>query len=274
MITELRRESGDIKKSTRATREGDGTTTLYNLGKNPIISASEVVTISGGATLSAGSYSLDHDSGDLDMTDNTPAAADELKVEFKYANWRDRNWVEAINQGISMLNAKGFFRQTVRQSFVLSAGTRVSSGPSACVDIYEFLRRPTSATYVNHNFNWSYQEDSNQIVLGSVINTATSAARSYLRELQTYASPSATIDLRNAWIEPVKKYALGQYYRYRAGVVAQEGNANVKDGHLLVNNLRAMYKDIDREFEKFIVRAKPTRPAKDMQFHIEGGGLA
>lgn len=280
MISETRREYGDVPKKTRVTRDGDGSTNSFNLGSFPVIEGSESVSISGGAVLAdtSAKYTLDDDSGDLTMV-TTPASGDELKVEHKYAHWRDKHWNEAVNQGISILNSRGFYKQVSRTSaaFGISAGVRVYGGPSACVDIYELLvatNSNLSASIKKPELNWSYQQGSNKLVLGLSPTKDNLAYISYLRKLQKYAATSATVDILDEWVEPVKKYAGAMFYRSLAGKIAKQGNASIDEGHFSFTNLRAMANDLISEFDNFATRSKPTRPAKDIQFHIPGGGTA
>lgn len=273
LIAQLRREYRDVPKSYRALKLGDGVSTLFNVGEFPVIENSYSVSLGTSARTEGSQFTLDLDNGDLQFL-TTPALNIEAKAEYKYAHWRDKNWVEAINQGIEELNGRGFFRQTVRQTFNISAGVRTVSGPSACIDIYELLYVPASGSVSQLPINWSYQQDANKIVLGSTFSTRTSAARSYLRNMQTYSATSATLDVLNDWLEAVKKYAGHRFYRSLAGKVATQGNASIDEGHFSFTNLRTMSNDLLSEFDMFAKRKKPTRPAKGMQYHIEGGGIA
>lgn len=278
MISQCRREYFDIAKKVRMARQGDGSTNLFNLVNVPVIENSESITISGGAAISSANYTLDNDSGDL-TTNTTPSAGHELVAEFKYAQWRDKNWVEAINQGIEQLNARGFFRQISRNTslFGISANVRVYSAPSACMDVYELLEssdRTISGSFQKLGTNWSYQQDSNKIIFGTKPSTANKAAISYLRKLQTYAATTATVDVKDEWIEPVKKYAGSLFYQHMAGKKSLQGAATIEEGHFSFTNLRTQARDLRDDFDRFALRAKPTRPAKDIQWKIDTGGVA
>lgn len=279
LIDQCRREFGDIKQSTRLTRNGDAAATLFNVGSRPIVESSYTVSLAGTAKTENTDYSLDLDSGDLTWLLVTPSSTQEVKFEGKFANWRDKNWVEAINNGVEELNARGFFRQIVRNTSVMaiSANVRTYGGPSACIDLYEallFSDRTISGSYTRIPGNWSYQQDANKFILGYKPSTAEKMAISYLRNLQTYSATSATLDVLNDWIVAVKKKAGANFYRHMAGKIAKQGNANVDEGHFSFTNLRTMAKDLDDEFDIFARRKKPTRPAKNMQYHLEGAGPA
>ena len=271
LITQCRQDFGDIPKSTQKKRTGDGSSTLYNVGDFPVVEGSYAHYVNNTLKAETTDYSFDLDSGDLQLMAATSA---EIRSEFKYAKWRDANWRLAINNAVEELNARGYFRQVVRDTSVmaLSANVRVYSGPTNAVDVYELLRfdnRTVSGNYQRLPGNWSYQQDANKVVLAWKPFNAEKLATSYLRNLQTYTATSATIDVINDWIVLLKKKAGAQFYRYMAGKVAKQGNANIDEGHYSFTALRTMAADLDNEFDLLARRKKPTRPAKGMQYHVD-----
>lgn len=271
LISQCRREYDDLPKSTRVAREGNGVINIFNVAKFPVIESSQSIYVANTLRAASG-YTSDLDNGDLTLV-TTPSNGQEVRSEHKYATWRDRHWVEALNQGIENLNARGFFRQVVRESRYLSAGVRSFSGPTNAVDVYELLYQtsPTSSP-VDVPFNWSYQQDANKIVVGNAPTTKLSGSVSYLRNLRTYSATSATVDVLDDWLEVIKKKAGAIFYRHLAGKIAKQGNATIDEGHFSFTNLRTMANDLDQEFERLALRKKPTRPAKDIQRHQELGG--
>jgi hypothetical protein len=278
LISQCRREFGDVGKTTQVSRAGDGVSTVFNVGKFPVIEGSYTIFRNTSALVENSGYTYDLDNGDLTML-FTPTTSHTIKSQHKYAHWRDKNWVEAINQGIEELNARGFFRQVARNTNImrLSANVRVYSGPSACIDLYEVLESDNftiSGNFVKLGTNWSYQQDANKLVLGLKPTQPNRLAISYLRNMRTYAATSATLDVANDWIEAIKKFAGAKFYRSLAGKIATQGAATVDEGHFSFTNLRTQANDLLAEFDLFAKRKKPTRPAKDMQYHIDGGGIA
>lgn len=276
LIAQCRREFMDQPKSVRVSKQGDGNINLFNVGRFPIVEGSYIIYQGTSAQTEgsgAGKYTLDLDNGDLRFG-TTPSNGIEIKSQHKYAHWRDKHWLEAINQAISDLNGRGFFRQTVRQTFIISAGIRSFSGPSACIDVYELLYGPSSGVASRLPCNWSYQQDANKIILGNVFSSKTSGFRSYLRNLQPCGSTTATVDSLDDWLEMIKKHAGANFYRSLAGKIAKEGNANIDEGHFSFTNLRAMANDLYTDFEKMAIRKKPTRPPKEIQNYNPNGGVA
>ncbi len=276
LISQCRREFGDIPKLTRMARLGDGSINMFNTSRFPIVEGSVSVLRGTSATTSGTSpsqYQLDLDSGDLQIN-TTPASGLQVTAQFKYANWRDKNWMEAIGDGIEALNARGYFKQVVRFPRTISAGVRTFSAPSACIDLYELLTIPSTNTYNQPNFNWSYQQDENKIVLGAAPSTRTSGAISYLRRMQSPSAVGMTLDVKDDWIPLIKKFAGQKYMAHMATKIATRGNATIEEGHFSFSNARTQANALRDEFNLEASRAKPTRPAKDISYNQEGGGLA
>lgn len=272
LITQLRREYNDLPKSVSVSRQGNGVANLFNVGKFPVLESSYSVYLSGVLKTDNTHYSYDLDNGDLSMV-ATPSNGVEVRSDHKYAEWRDRNWVEAINQGIEALNSKGFFRQVVREKNVvgISAGKTESPGPTGAVDVYEVLVSDdytTSGSFSKPRTNWTYQQDANKILWQNKPAVPNKTSVSYLRNLKTYSATSATVDCLDDWLELIKKKAGSIFYRSLAGKIAKQGNATIDEGHLSFTNLRVMSKDLDEDFERLSSRKKPTRPAKDLQYNI------
>lgn len=278
LIAQCRREFGDNPKTIQVKKDGDGSSTVFNLGFFPVVEGSYGVYVNNNLKTETTDYTLDKDNGDTRFI-VAPPSGQEVRVEYKYAHWRDKNWLEAINDTIDELNGRGFFRQIVRSSaaITLSASKQVYDGPSACVDIYEFLvsdNFTTSGNFKKPSTNWSYQQDGNKLVLGNKPTVKNYAKISYLRNMKTYAATSATLDILDDWKELVKKGAGEKFYRYMAGKIAKQGNATIDEGHFSFSNLRTMANDLSTDFNELALRKKPTRPAKDFQFLQSGGGVA
>lgn len=274
LISQLRRAYRDMPKATQSQKAGDGSSTLFNLGFFPVIESSYTIQVSGAVKTETTHYTLDKDNGDLNFL-SAPANGASVQGNYKYANFRDQHWVEAINHGIEVLNARGFFRQIVRNNAIMriSAGIRTYAGPSGCIDLYQVLESDNNNLSGNPTMlggNWSYQQDANKLILGYSPTTANRLWISYLRNLQQYQATSATLDLLTDWVELVKLKAGSFYFRSMAAKIAQEGNANIDEGHFSFTNMRTMANDLDTDFEKLVKAKKPTRPAKNVQWNIPG----
>src|SRR3990167_1716373 len=105
LISKLRRETGDVPKLTRMARQGDGTTNVFNTSRFPILENTYSIYKGTSAQTETSNYTLDLDSGDLQYV-TAPASTVQAIFKGKYANWRDKNWVDAINNGIDDLAAR------------------------------------------------------------------------------------------------------------------------------------------------------------------------
>ncbi len=274
MISQLRRKVGDIPQSSQSTKAADGSSTLFNLPRAPIVEGSYSIYFGTSAKTETLDYTLDKDSGDL-LTQAIVSNGVLVKGNYKFANFRDQNWVEAINYGVDYLNARGFFRQIVRSpsGLTLSAGIQTYAGPTRCIDLYEFLisdNQTTSGNFGDWAGNWTYQQDANKVVLGSKPVRTERTQVSYLRNLATYQATSATVDSLDDWIEIIKKKAEEYYWDRMAGKIATTGAATIDEGHFSFSNLRAMARDAERAANDLSIRKKPTRPAKEIGWNLPG----
>jgi hypothetical protein len=277
MISKLRRKVGDIPQSTQALRAGDGSSTLFSLPKRPIMEGSYSVYFGTSAKSETTHYALDKDTGDLEAV-TAPGNGINVKAVYKYANFRDTGWVEAINYGIDYLNARGFFRQVVRDtsSIRLSAGIQTYTGPATsggCVDLYQVLlsdNQTVSGNFVPLPSNWDYQQDANKLIIGYKPTTTERLAVSWLRKLRTYSATSATIDVPSNAEEVVALKAEEYYWDHMAGKIATEGSATIDEGHFSFSNLRTKARDAERSAEFLANKNKPTRPAKEVRWAIPG----
>lgn len=273
LISQCRREFGDIPKSTRMIRAGNGSINLFNVGRFPIVEGSYSIYKGTSGQTETSDFTLDKDNGDLQFV-SAPGNGVEARADYKYANWNDKMWLEAINAGIQDLNGRGFFRQVVRESMYFSANVRTFSGPTNAIDVYEALYKPTSGTVARLGWNWSYQQDANKLVFGAYPTVKLSGVVSYLRNMQTYQTTSATLDTKDDWLELVKKFAGSQYFTFMAGKIATRGNATIEEGHFSFTNARTQGRDLRDWYNEQALRKKPTRPAKDIQWVQDGGGVA
>ena len=277
LISQLRSKYDDVPRAAQVSKTGDGTATLFNVGRNrvPIMENSYSVYKGTSAQIETTNYTLDKDAGDIEFV-TAPTSAYAIKVNFKHANFRDKGWREAVNDGIDKLNARGYTRQIVRDtsSFIISAGQQSYNAPANAKDVYQILVNDGAGNYGNISANWTFQEDAGKIVLGWKPTVGASAAISYTRKLRKYTAVSATVDVKDEWLELLEKQAGSYYFRARASRIAQQGNATVQEGHFSFTSLRTQARDLEDEFNREAVRMKPTAAAKDIRYHIAGGGKA
>lgn len=277
LINQCRRLYNDIPISHQAQRNGDGQSTIFNVGRFPVIENSYSVYLNSVLQTENTHYTLNKDNGDLTMT-TAPNNGVPLKINYQYANFRDLHWIEAINHAIESLNSYGFFRQVSRDKTTmhLSANVSIYNGPSQCIDLYEVLysdNNTASGNFLKLPGNWRYDQDSNKLILGYKPSAAGVLAVSYLRKLKTYSTTSATLDVPDDWIELLKLKSGAYYYQHMASKIAAQGAATIDEGHFSFTNLRTLASDLDKKFQEMAIRKKPPRPYQDIQWHIGGGGV-
>lgn len=275
LIDEMRNAHNDVPESSQASRGGDGLTTLFALGKSrsPIVENSYSVYKNTSGLTETTDYTIDLDRGDIEFV-VAPTSAHTVKATFRHANFRNRQWIDAYNDAVDQLNARGFFREILHDtsSVVISANTQKSLMPTGTRDVHQLQIADINGNWCRVSANWSYHEDSNYLVLGWLPTTTMSARVSYIRKIQRSSSTTSTVDIKDEWSELVKRSAGSYFYRKMAGHVALQGNANVEDGHFSFSNLRGQARDLREEFLNEATRMKPSLPAKPISYYIPGGG--
>lgn len=276
LIAKLRRKYDDQPRAAQVIRAGDGSSTMFNVGRNriPVMERSYSVYKGTSAQTETSHYTLNKDTGDVQFVSAVVSGVN-AKINFTHANFRDQHWVDAINDAIDRLNARGFTRQTVwdTSSLVLSADTQVYNAPSQAVDVYQLLVNDGAGNYSEIDAgNWSYNSDRNKIIIGYQPSSAASASVSYLRKLRTYEATSATLDIKDEWASVIEKGAGSYYFRKMASKIATQGNASIQEGHFSFTSLRTQARDLDEEFVREATRMKPPAPPKPIRFGIPQSG--
>ena len=271
LISNLRREYNDLPERHHDEKTGDGTSTVYKSKFSPILEGSYSLLISNALKTENSDYTLDKDTGDIDL-----AAATSSIIDFKYksVNFRDQHWLESIQGAFDSLGDQ-YFRTTIRESFNISASVQVYSAPSGCVRVYELLESSdytASGTFSKPQTNWRYDKSANKIILGLKPSKANYAKISYLKRLTRPTLTSSTLDVEDKWLELIRLKAGSTYLHSMANKYAQQGNATVEEGHLSVSYLRQLANDNEIKFENLKKRLKPVMPSFEIPFHMHDGG--
>jgi len=108
IISDIRTELGDEKRSQRDVFSGNGSTTKYVLSERQIEDDSYTVSISGTPKVEGTHYTMNKESGEVTFTTgNAPAAAsDNVVVIYEYSNARDLTYLKWLNDGVRYFRRK------------------------------------------------------------------------------------------------------------------------------------------------------------------------
>jgi len=275
-ITKLRRKYNDNPEKHEDAITGDGSTTVFRTQYFPIKEGSASLYRNNALQATSG-YTLDLDTGDI-VVGAAPTSATTLKIQYQSVDYRDQNWLEAIQDSFDSFGDK-FFKSVVRSAsgMTLSAAVDVYPCPSNCIRLTEALESTnytSSGPFQEINANTRYDRWSNKLVLGRKPSKANYMQISYLRKLTRPTATSSTLDVEDSWLELLDLKSGANFYRSLAGKYARQGNATVEEGHLSVMQLRQLANDNETLFENRKKQLKPVMPASKIPYYIPGGGIA
>lgn len=268
-ISTLRREFNDNPKLHKDTRKGDGSSTVFKLKSAPIKESSLTVKVSGAVKTETTDFTLDYDTGDLNMV-AAPANNVDLDVIYKEVNFRDRHWLDAIAVGYRALGDQ-FYGATIMDinAFKLSAGVRVFTCPTNCIrllKVFESSDFTSGGVYQPIRTNWQYNRRSNQLVLGQAKTRTNWCALSYLTKITAPSAVTMAMPGEENWLAVIGQKAGAYYLRSMANRIGQQGNATVEEGHFNPAVLRALANDHENQFEILRKRIKPVMPSLEVPY--------
>jgi hypothetical protein len=274
-ISKLRREVNDnpVRKLDKVT--GDGSTVVYKTLNAPIRESSYSLYYNN--TLKSegvsGNYTINLDTGIVTCAATT---TDEVKIIYDSVNFRDQNWLEAIQSAFYSLGDQ-FYRSVIRSTsgITLSAGVQVYDCPSSCIRLLEALQSDDyslNGGFAPVNTNTRYDRRANKLIFGGKALKANYLAISYLRKLTPPTATTSVLDVEDNWLELLKLKAQQIYFEHMAAKVSTQGNAATEEGFFSVANLRTLARDKENQFELLKRKLKPVMPASQIPYYIHGGG--
>ncbi len=271
LISNLRREYNDLPVKHHDQKTGDGSSTVYKTKASPIKESSYSILIGNALKTTPTDYTLDLDTGDIDLVSSTSSL---IEIKYQAVKFRDQHWLESIQGAFDSLG-DSFFTTKVRESFNLSANVQVYSAPTGCIRIYELLESSnytTSGTWVKPQVNWRYDKSANKLILGNKPSKANYAKISYLKRLTRPTLTTSILDVEDKWLELIRLKSGSTYLHSMANKYAQQGNVSVEEGHLSVSYLRQLANDNEIKFENLKKKLKPVMPSFVIPYHMHDGG--
>ena len=271
-VSKLRRKYNDLPENHQDVRDGDGSSTVYKT-KNAPIKESSFKQYVNNALQNASGYTIDLDTGDLELG---AATSNEIKSQYKGVKFRDQHWLEFIQDAFDSMGDQ-FFKTVIRSAsgITLSAGVQVYDCPSDCIRLTEVLESDdyTSAGNFKKPFvNMNYDRRSNKLVLGAKPTKANYLQISYQRKLTRPVATSGTLDVEDNWLQLLDLHVGAQQARSYADRIAKQGNVSVEEGHISMSHLRTLANDSDIKFENLKRKLKPVPPSVSIPYYIHGGG--
>lgn len=274
-IKQLRRQFHDNPELHQDSIVGDGSSTVYQAKFAPIKEGSSELSINNVIKTENTDYTLDYDTGDIELTN---ATSNTISHVYNSVKFRDADWLNAIQAGHQAMGDQ-FFKTVVMDtsSMQISGGSQIINCPANCIRVLQlfesnnFSASPTQ--WVPLRTNWRYDRRSNKITTSVKPTRNNYVAATYLRKIVAPSSVSMPLDVEENWEAILTAKAGEEFFRSMANKIAQQGNATVEEGHLNVQALRVMANDYAAEFESLRKRLKPVMPNLGLPFNDSSKGL-
>lgn len=274
-IQQLRRQYKDLPELHNDVIAGDGSSTVYQSKFAPIKEGSSELSINSVIKTENTDYTLDYDTGDIELT---TATSNTISHIYKSVKFRDADWLDAIVAGHQSLGDQ-FFKTVVMDtsSFMISAGSQKINCPAGCIRVLSLFESDNFTSSPNKwvpiQTNWRYDRRSNKVLTSVKPTRNNYMAASYLRKVIAPSSVSMALDIEDDWQQIVGAKAGEQFFRSMAAKIGQQGNATVEEGHLNVQALRVLANDSAQEFEVLRKRLKPVMPNLGLPYYDHSKGL-
>lgn len=284
LITQLRNQTGDVKRRTHIDFTGDGTTTVFQLPIDtfPVLEGSYTLKVAGSTQTENTNYTLDKNAGTIVFITTAPGNGVAMTFDGIAVHLTDADWLDIINQVIKSLG-DDFWKEFVdTSSFTATVNmlslSLVSSQPN-CIAVYEFQRRTATTddwTPLERDCNWRYDRDNNVIYIGLRNAFTVSGELLRVRGLKKYTlgtATSDTVDVQEKFETILEYGCIARYWRWRyKNVVELVSKMTQEASRTPLQELIMLSDRFDRLYEIEKGKLKPGKPAHIIPPYKDGGG--
>ena len=284
LITELRRETRDLKYKMEENFDGDGTTATFVLKHHPVVENSQQILVSGVLKSTPAQYAWDADMGEIVFitSEIPPSVANNVLIDYRYCNFNDADWVNFINNGIEFYGERLWKEildnttfTTVLNQFEYDLTTMTSGNKVfRLVDAWYKTASNAQARWIaiSTSLNVRFFRDSRKLHLNPPFRQSGYPMQiRAIRKPNTFTTTSATLDLSDEEIKCIKEYAKYQYYMSIAALKTSDLSALSKDPTVSpARDLLAIAKMSRDNAEAICHRIKKPYPAQHISNVMEG----
>ena len=284
LITQFRRQTGDLRRRTHVDWTADGATTVFQMPADtfPVLdqTATYVVKVAAATKTETTDYTLDKETGTLVLV-STPTNGQAITIDSSAVYVTDAGWLQIINDVTKSLG-DDFWKEFVDDTLLTTANMlslSLVSGQPNCIAVYDFwYRKSTSENWetVENYTNWRYDRENNKIYLGDRTTFTVANELLKVRGLKTYTLGTAigdTVDVQDRFLTIVEYGCIARYWRYRYKYVVELVSKMTQESSRTPLQELIMLSDrFDRLYEIEKGKLKPGKPAHILPPYREGGG--
>lgn len=281
-ITKLRRRLRDLDKLSHQVFDGDGTTTQFQTTHYPILDNSYTVKIGSTVQTEGTDYTLDKYIGLLEFATAPASGSDNVSIEFRYAQMRDEEYLQDINDAIDHFREK-FWTEvidetsitTVADQYDYDLSTLLSVTPITFCDIAYKNTGSTTWTNLKNNYNVIFYRDKNYLHIDPPITTGGLAVRlHFLAALEKGTSTSDTLPIPDKWLEPFDDFVFARFYeRQTPDRITSVAMVNTIPTFLPASTMTNLVQYYYNQAEIAASRLAPLKPAISIPTKVLGGSM-
>lgn len=285
-ISQLRSQSGDVKRRVHIDWTGDGSTTVFQMPVDtyPVYDDSDTILIKVNGTTQneTTNYTLDKSSGTITFVSGAPTNGHAITMDSIAVHLLNADFLQVTNDVIKSLG-DDFFKEFVDDTNFTATAEMLSldltgSQPN-CIAVYAFQTRHASSenwTPVEEAANWRYDRENNKIYVGIKQAFPTTGDAIRIRGLKTYSVGAAitdTLDVQDRFLTVLEYGCLARYWRWRfKNVVELVSKMTQENTRTPLQELIMLADRFDRLYEVEKAKLKPAKPPKFIPPYKEGGG--
>lgn len=285
LITQLRNQSGDVRRRTHVDFTGDGSTTIFQLPVDtfPVYdgSGTHILKVAGTTKTETTDYTLDKNAGTIVFVNTAPTLGQAVTFDASAVYLTDANWLQVINDVIKSLGDDFWkeFVDTAHTATINMLSLSLVTLQANCIAVYEFQRRVATTndwTPVEEDVNWRYDRDNNIIYIGNRDAFTLTGELIRIRGLKKYTLGTVTTDTLDVQekFETIIEYGcLARYWRWRyKSVVELVSKMSMEASRTPLQELIMLSDRFDRLYEIEKGKLKPGKPAHIIPPYKNGGG--
>jgi len=285
LITQLRNQTGDIRRRIHCDFTGDGSTTIFQLPTDtfPVLdqSGTYILKVAGTTQTETTNFTLDKDAGTIVFVTTAPTNGQAITWDASAVYLTDQNWLDIINQVIYSLG-DDFWKEFIDTAHTATASMlslSLVSLQANAIAVYEFQRRTATTSDwnpVEEDCNWRYDRDNNIIYIGNIDAFTLTGEYLRIRGLKKYTIGtlvSSTLDVQDKFLTILEYGAIARYWRWRyKSVVELVSKMSQESSRTPLQELIMLSDRFDRLYELEKAKLKPGKPAHIIAPYKNGGG--
>ena len=285
LITQLRNQTGDIRRRIHCDFTGDGSTTIFQLPTDtfPVLdqSGTYILKVAGTTQTETTNFTLDKDAGTIVFVTTAPTNGQAITWDASAVYLTDQNWLDIINQVIYSLG-DDFWKEFIDTAHTATASMlslSLVSLQANAIAVYEFQRRTAITSDwnpVEEDCNWRYDRDNNIIYIGNIDAFTLTGEYLRIRGLKKYTIGtlvSSTLDVQDKFLTILEYGAIARYWRWRyKSVVELVSKMSQESSRTPLQELIMLSDRFDRLYELEKAKLKPGKPAHIIAPYKNGGG--